>query len=246
MKDEGGPPDPRFATLLFDKYLDKNYTDLFTLGNTTPTLDSIRGKIQLLRRFVSPRNIGINVTEWEDNKPYFNFTTPAGVQFTIQDEYAFPAIILENVIARKIEISKELLGAANKEPSSDHWYMNFASASSWKTIIGTPSNIAEDVVMITGVNDRLNLWLRTQNLIARWGIVVFDYPEYPADLITRIVTSNTFLPDAATNEENADVQAKGEILSTGLMQQYVTIMDRFTERVERAAGLMEKYLKHFD
>ena len=60
LKDEGSPQDPGFATLLFDKYLDTKYKDLFALGTTTPTLDLIRGKIQLIRRFASPRDIGLN------------------------------------------------------------------------------------------------------------------------------------------------------------------------------------------
>ena len=62
---------------------------LWALGTRVPTLGSVRGKIQLLRRYPagSTAPVGINLTDWPDNAGYELKRNSDGVSYAVQDHW---------------------------------------------------------------------------------------------------------------------------------------------------------------
>ena len=249
IKDEASPHSPDFASKFYD-LIDNQYKQLFALGTTTPTLKMIQGKIQLVRRFASGRDIGINVSgdtpdnDWKDNNPRFNISTPSGVQLTIQDEYTPGGDTFETVVRRKLGVVEALLLAANSDLNRSRWYINFTSAYADHIEYATPHQVALGRWPWEGLNSELDSWMRLQKIKARWGVVLFNFPESPHDLITRIVVSNTFATTSAA-EVGTDLGESTVEVSKDPMERYAATLERFTETMERCSGLMEVYLKRF-
>ena len=62
---------------------------LWSLGTGVPTLGSVRGKIQLLRRYPagSTTPVGIDLTDWPDNTGYDLKRNSDGVSYAVQDHW---------------------------------------------------------------------------------------------------------------------------------------------------------------
>ena len=180
---------------------------MWRTANTTPTLGSLRGKIQLFRRFnfaetEPPSQIayGIDGTRWEDNpnRP-FTILTSHYVRLTIQDHYSFAdPLPLPSLIAKKGGDVAELLQRATEDSELQHWYVNFTSAfefSFWFQV--SPKEVAKGgwwaFKTEVGVNERLKEWLRLRagEGRRRLGIVVMDFPESGGEgLVEALIGTN--------------------------------------------------------
>ncbi|KAK5136516.1 hypothetical protein LTR08_002860 [Meristemomyces frigidus] len=169
-------------------------------ANTTPALGELRGKIQLLRRFVgsSLTAYGIDVTHWQDNpsRP-FTIYTRHEVRITIQDHYSFPGPeALPSLISKKGRDVAELLDRAVADQDACHWYINFVSAYEFNFYYQlTPQEIALGgwvrFKWAHGMNIRLRNYLQTRKSKRRYGIVAMDFPESGTeDLIATLILSN--------------------------------------------------------
>ena len=185
VKDERDQPSPGFAAA-FQATLEANnnrFGKLFELGVTTPTLGNVRGKIQLVRRFSSPSwLVGIDVSSnWQNNNAHFDINTPSGVKLTLQDEYEPNTDSYSALVTRKVGDSQALLTQAKGDTDPSHWYINFTNtyASSLHSGFHTPREVALGYSSSPGVNHELNTWITGQDPKARWGVVLYNFPEAP-------------------------------------------------------------------
>ena len=118
----------------FENYLAQDaYKNLFYLGDTLPTLDQVRGKVVLFRRFeadTSDAPLGIDLSSgWLDNAT-FTLTTPQGQHFQIEDQYA------EHDTHVKARVVDDALGVALENQGNGTMYITYNSISS--TLFHTP------------------------------------------------------------------------------------------------------------
>lgn len=84
-----------FSTLITSKrYLNNSkYGGRIYLGESIPDLDTVRGKIVWVRRYVryEPQyhSEGINLEKWTDQNSYFTYGTINGIRVQIQDAYNY-------------------------------------------------------------------------------------------------------------------------------------------------------------
>jgi len=135
---------------------------------TTPTMDELRGKIQLFRRFEGPPYRGIDVSRWLDNPPKpFVIQTWAGVEIVIQDHYnpSDPEPLPRLVADKGADVSAMLMRAA-RDMDAGRWYVNFVSAYQFNFYYQTPPKAIAmggwwDFVWVEGLNPRLEGFLKT-------------------------------------------------------------------------------------
>ncbi|KAK4996523.1 hypothetical protein LTR66_003886 [Elasticomyces elasticus] len=165
-------------------------------ANTTPSLQDLRGRIQLFRRFTGPDlyAYGINVTRWEDNpvEP-FTIRTFRGVQLTIQDHYnPTSPVSLPSLITMKTDNVIALLDRASADQDATHWYINFTSVYEINyPYLVTPREAAIGgwfaFAWLPGINAKVYEYFKTHAEKKRYGIVVMDFPESPMpDLIAAV------------------------------------------------------------
>ena len=169
-------------------------------SNTTPALGSLRGRIQLFRRFIGPTldAYGIDVTQWLDNPPRpFTITGP-GHHITIQDHYSFPDCdSLGALLAAKGGAVSGLLHRADTDPDPRSWYVNFTSAFEFTLYRQfSPRAVALGgwwrFRWHTGMNRRLRAFLAQRDgRPARLGVILMDFPDQGAvDLIAALIETN--------------------------------------------------------
>jgi len=135
---------------------------------TTPTMDELRGKIQLFRRFEGPPYRGIDVSRWLDNTPKpFMIETWANVQIVIQDHYnpSEPEPLPQFVADKGADVSAMLMRAA-RDVDAGRWYINFASAYQFNVWYQTPPKAVAmggywDFAWVEGLNPKLAGFLKT-------------------------------------------------------------------------------------
>jgi hypothetical protein len=140
--------------------------------------------------------VGIDVTNWPDNSPRFDITTPGGVLLTVQDMYNLTGYSMEDVVNTKMSVIKPLLDSAGTG-APDRWYLNFTSGVSSDNIPhfwATPYQVAVGAYdywqYVPGVNPDLEGDLAKRGPV-RYGSLLMDFPELPtADVITTIVAPN--------------------------------------------------------
>lgn len=183
--------------------------DYWYTADATPTLDAVRRKCVLLRRYPAKVNpdqtaIGINVYDnWPGNGTA-GFTTPGGLPFYVQDYYHVDdGLTIPNAANQKWTATQAALTAANNDKTDTTWYINFTSAYSvpW----GYPGALATGALGLPGfgtipvgqgVNSKLYGWIQNKKPAVRLGIFAIDFPNQPyADLCWDIVKTNTFLGD---------------------------------------------------
>lgn len=139
--------DAAFETAVAAKLCDltpQGYTPKAHLWNSDmpPTLEQVRGKIVILRRFVGPAKVvpGMSVTGWPDND---NGMVPSGpfLLFDVQDKYR------PRPFMRKFPYFSESARLTDMEgPRKEIWNINYASFVSWlPNIADTPRRNAERV-----------------------------------------------------------------------------------------------------
>ena len=172
----------RTFTQTFEWYLEGN-RDSWYLADTMPTLDAVRGKIVLFRRFEAPYALGLQALPWHDNATFDISNT---VQMSVQDQYVVPTIC---DIKDKWDHVEKLLDTARKpESAASTLFVNFSSGASagaypYTVAKGAPGGHE-------GVNSHLKSYLSSAP-VARCGAVLMDFPEWPDDaLIGLLIAQN--------------------------------------------------------
>ena len=125
-----------FSTLITGKrYLDNSkYKDRIYLGESIPDLDTVRGKIVWVRRYVryetQYHSEGINLEKWTNQNSFFTYGTINGITVKIQDAYNYTMFEKD----KKFDLFNQ---AANDSVNNPNYLvLNLSSA------VGTdPSNI---------------------------------------------------------------------------------------------------------
>ncbi|HZR40064.1 MAG TPA: phosphatidylinositol-specific phospholipase C domain-containing protein, partial [Ktedonobacteraceae bacterium] len=196
----------------FNSYL-QGKQQYWYLGDQIPSLDAVRGKIVLIRRFSTDPSQpveGIDASNWPDNQTFTitNNTSSGPVVLQVQDEYEVSSPYQISDKAKKtINFVQKAAGMYNTD-----WYLNFASGSSSKGL-ASPAQVALGVVStldgwtgglssaigvsVVGVNkllsDALDQYLKTGSRKVRLGTIIMDYPD--DTLIRKIISVNGLSPD---------------------------------------------------
>ncbi|WP_349408911.1 phosphatidylinositol-specific phospholipase C [Pseudalkalibacillus sp. SCS-8] len=164
----------------FLSYL-KDNESMWYLDKKIPTLDEVRGKIVLIRRFDmnKRKTLGIDVTNWKENTTFFIDIPYA--QFRVQDFYK---LLTYFNIDEKWNMVESFMNEAQKG-AMEHWYLNYASASQG----ATPKSVANKV------NPYLFRYM-DQVGSNRVGTILMDFPNEPKDqipiLVEKIIATNKF------------------------------------------------------
>jgi 1-phosphatidylinositol phosphodiesterase len=144
---------------VFDSYVAKN-PGIWYLGSGIPTLDSVRGKIVLFRRFgASNLPAGIDASNWPDNASFSD-----GNQLRVQDQYN-----VSSTSAKWAAVLQELNEAHYGGPNT--LYVNFASGVE-SLIFGIPD--IPDVA--NAINPQLTTFF-TSHYSGRYGVVMMDFAD---------------------------------------------------------------------
>ena len=208
VKMEGGSGDESVFEKLFLAELAEN-KKYWALGTVIPKLGTVRGKIQLMRRFhVSSGRVGIDVRRWADNSPQFTIPLVEDERLVVQDRYEFTDVVptFAELIQTKSDAVNALIATAKSEKSRRAWYLNWCNAYALPLslgVIATPADIAigrNDFEsggrrrFFPGVNARLNDRFFSTETKGRFGTILLDYAETPApQLVSSIVMTNTFI-----------------------------------------------------
>jgi 1-phosphatidylinositol phosphodiesterase len=132
------------------------------------TLEDVRGKIVLLRRFEGGEDVGLDLTYWPENQTFRSATIPA---HDIHDRYQG----LKD--EEKYELVVAHLEEAKKGDLKD-LYITFSSA------VGLKAHGYAEVI-----NPRLNDYL-VESSKGRVGIIGMDYFEEPPELVSNVIKMN--------------------------------------------------------
>jgi 1-phosphatidylinositol phosphodiesterase len=132
------------------------------------TLEDIRGKIVLLRRFEGSDDVGLDLTYWPENQTFRSAAIPV---HDIHDRYQG----LED--EEKYELVVAHLEEAKKGDLKD-LYITFSSA------VGLKAHGYAEVI-----NPHLNDYL-VESSKGRVGIVAMDYFEEPPELVSNVIKMN--------------------------------------------------------
>lgn len=180
VKQEGGKPIGNKAEKII-----RQYNELWYLENEIPSLQTVRGKIILFRRFEHSDKIGIDAsTGWQDNNPSFWL---GNGQIHVQDKYKVYYTIPS--INNKWEEIKGSFEASDNNNALDKLFVNFTSGSGGIA----PVDLASRGVLGTkSINGRVYETVSQINK-ARYGIIVMDFPENPNELfLPQIIGLNHF------------------------------------------------------
>lgn len=132
------------------------------------TLEDIRGKIVLLRRFDGSDDVGLDLTYWPENQTFRSAAIPV---HDIHDRYQG----LKD--EEKYELVVAHLEEAKKNDLKD-LYITFSSA------VGLKAHGYAEVI-----NPRLNDYL-VESSKGRVGIIAMDYFEEPPELVSNVIKMN--------------------------------------------------------
>jgi 1-phosphatidylinositol phosphodiesterase len=133
------------------------------------TLEEVRGKIVLLRRFEGSQDIGFDATYWPENQRFRNAAAPF---YDVEDRYKNPGD------DDKFDFVVAHLEEARRGDPGD-LYITFSSA-----VDLTARGYAKTI------NPRLNAYLAGSPR-GRVGIVVMDYYDQPHELVANVIKVNT-------------------------------------------------------
>jgi 1-phosphatidylinositol phosphodiesterase len=155
------------------------------LKNEIPSIQDVRGKIILIRRFSADTILGIdaNGSKWNSDVDSCEFKFSDTQTLSIQDHNYVTTIFN---LRDKWNLIKSQLDKAKNAIDKNTLYLNFSSGSGG----AFPKDIAKaSSPGFTGENYRLDEEL-SSNPKGHYGILAMDYPETPTDLIGRIISSN--------------------------------------------------------
>lgn len=141
-----------------------------TASALTPetTLEDVRGKIVLLRRFEGSDDVGVDLTYWPENQTFRSAAIPA---YDVHDRYQG----LKD--EEKYELVVAHLEEAKKGDLKD-LYITFSSA------VGLKAHGYAEVI-----NPRLNDYL-VESAKGRVGIIAIDFFEEPPELVSNVIKMN--------------------------------------------------------
>jgi 1-phosphatidylinositol phosphodiesterase len=177
---------------VFDGYVAKHGgAAKWYFKNTIPTLDEVRGKIVLFRRFATDNADtvkGLNALDFRDDD---TFTIKNTITFEIQDNW-----VVETVLDRagKWKKVRDFLEKARQKTEKTTLYVNFTSGGSAGSY---PNNVAEYV------NPRVMDYFR-QHTQGHFGIIPMDFEETKRTIL--VAHTNTPYVDGywiLTNKTNA-------------------------------------------
>lgn len=165
----------------FDSYIEKTRSRWY-LGDRIPSLDEVRGKIVLFRRFPADTTpLGIDAwSDWVDKGTFV--IARNGVTLRVQDKYEVPTML---DVAKKWDAVSAHLSDALRGASAD-WYLNYISGGS---PFAYPESVAKGTRGFPGMNVRL-LGHLDGNTRGRYGTLLLDFAESPGLLIRTIVDHN--------------------------------------------------------
>lgn len=177
--DDWNHDDDEFGNCIWDYYIDKN-KDKWHLDPEIPTMDDVRGKAILFRRFgdnhPDREKFGFDAHTWK-----YNTTNDDRGKFVVQD---FCEIEDVDAIDKKVGYVRDLVGNAIEHNSSDSdakLFINFGSGSNFFNTDCWPEKIA--IKMAEG-----NIH---EHFGSGTGIVVLDYIERDDwDLAKKLVDQN--------------------------------------------------------
>jgi 1-phosphatidylinositol phosphodiesterase len=146
------------------------FQNFWYLGDTIPTLDEVRGRIVLFRRFtpdVVPVGLNLSGSLWKDDAT-FNVTGAADL--SIQDRYKVNSLC--DISTKWTEVKHLIEAAVSGSPST--YFLNFSSGG-FPTY---PANVAKGAPGITGVNSHLAQQL-LQEVTGRFGTFAMDFYDSP-------------------------------------------------------------------
>lgn len=194
IKNESDPSDDnnkdKFYDDLFSDVNIYHFPNLFYTENRIPSLNEVRGKIVLFRRFGlgTNNNIGIDCyDEWPKDAigEFCNY----GIKFYVQDRYYSWGDKRSNKFTQWIQ---PCLEKACNDESSNTLYINFSSATGIMggslPLTSTPRDLAETVNPL--LFDHFK-----NNTFGRYGIIPMDFPEINSDLIKSLIYSNLYDPN---------------------------------------------------
>ncbi|KAH7165900.1 PLC-like phosphodiesterase [Dactylonectria macrodidyma] len=171
---------------------------------TIPTLNQIKGKIQLFRRFPRPDALnntttpfGINATNWPFNQ--HSTISHDNVTLYAQDKCSFPGKGSAALASKTAMIQSFIDTAVASLGPPNAWYIGF---SSYTTSGGIPDSNEDYATASLGGNTPMNIALEQFvqskggfGKPARVGTLLMDYPEEPTGmLIDRIIYTNNIKP----------------------------------------------------
>lgn len=146
----------------FDAYVRK-HPERWHLGTALPTLDAVRGKIVLVRRFAASAPKGIDASGWRDN---VTFTLPGPARIRVEDEYQVP----DN--AAKWAAARRLLDEAQATPSPT---LFFTFTSGYKPLLfGVPNVTTVSGFMNPKIAEYFSSPARPKG---RYGVVAMDFVD---------------------------------------------------------------------
>lgn len=180
QEDGGGPAIYDWLKPMIDGRLDKWHLT----SNRVPTLDEVRGKIVLFRRFGS-HDIGLDTqTGWPDND--FKSFENQGVKFRVQDKYKIFDLV--NMGTKWGDCVHSMLNDAKKPENRDRFFINFASGAGALT----PRTLATGhLTAKEGTNASIHRYMEG-SLSGRYGIIPMDYPEHPNQSLIPLLISQNF------------------------------------------------------
>ena len=172
------------------------------LDDRTPSLQQVRGRIVLIRRFpvsAGAAPFGIDGTGWVDNR---SFQVANHAMLDIQDQYIVPRIA---DIDRKWGAIRTLLEKSRERPAGT-WMINYCSGTSGRRPgpyhLGAgsavrdaaepyPDQVARGAYGVAGENERLLAYLRDTRPSRTLGTMLLDYADYPdGELIDQLIRLN--------------------------------------------------------
>jgi len=196
------PGNTKTFTQVFDDYV-KGFEDFFYLGDSIPTLDQVRRKIVLVRRYSINDTVGANHADhgldpsgWGDDGDYSlssQDSSGATVKFEIQDKYL---VDQEDVFNKLTEIGN-LMDKAAADPGDDTFYINLTSG------VGAT---AAPLTIARAIHPEFFSDLG-KSFANRLGILMIDYPDDYQ--VQRIIGLNDALKkhSASTTRNSAQAAA---------------------------------------
>ena len=157
----------------FKEYVNKN-KDIWYLGDEIPKLKDVRGKIVLVRRFMTGKGsgeLGICAAGWKDNSTF----SLNGGSLYVQDCYK-----VSDYNKKWNAVKNTLDKAAAKKDKS--LYLNYSSG--YKSVLGIPAIKRVKEYM----NPKISSYISSHSKKARYGVIAMDF--ITADLAAKIINTN--------------------------------------------------------
>ena len=156
------------------------FEEFFYLEENSPTLDKVRGKIVILRRFSSIITPLGNYLEFQDNTIFTSVTT---ITARIQDCYNVPTLFDR---AKKWQQVSSILIEAMQNTDKDKLFVNFGTGSS---AFCYPYAVADYITPLIGV------YVHISQPSAFTGVIMFDYINSNYDNLVYYLVQRNFVPN---------------------------------------------------